>query len=93
VSFGHEVDIADAVAYFGGECVIAGNVAPAVIHLGPDRDVYRLAWEALEKGKGAPRGFILMPGCGIPANVPPYQLFMLKKAHADWLMGSALQDG
>lgn len=85
VSFGHEVDIADAVRFFGDSCVIAGNVAPAVIHLGPAREVYRLAREALEKGLKALRGFLLMPGCGVPPNVPPYHLYMLKKAHKDWL--------
>jgi len=85
VSFGHEVDIAEAVRCFGDNCIIAGNVSPAVIHLGPAREAYRLSQEALEKGKDAPCGFILMPGCGIPPNVPPYHLYMLKKAHADWL--------
>ncbi len=32
VSFGHEVDITDAVTYFGDKCIIAGNIEPAVIH-------------------------------------------------------------
>ena len=85
VSFGHEVDLLDAIAYFGNKCIIAGNIEPALIHLGPAREVYRLSQVALEKGKSAPRGFILMPGCGIPHNAPPYHLYMLKKAHTDWL--------
>ncbi len=85
VSFGHEVDLVDAVACFGDKCIVAGNVEPAVIHLGPAREVYRLSCEALEKGRKSPRGFILMPGCGIPPNVPPYHLYMLKKAHSDGL--------
>ncbi len=85
VSFGHEVDIIDAVKFFGDSSIIAGNVAPPVIHMGPADEVYRLAQEALEKGKNAPRGFILMPGCGIPPTVPPYHLYMLCKAHMDWL--------
>jgi uroporphyrinogen decarboxylase len=88
VSFGHEVDLSDAVARFGDKCIIAGNVEPAVIHLGPAREVYRLSREALEKGQKAPRGFILMPGCGIPPQVPPYHLYMLKKALTDWVKQS-----
>ncbi|MFW2369113.1 MAG: uroporphyrinogen decarboxylase family protein [Desulforhopalus sp.] len=85
VSFGHEVDLLDAIAYFGNKCIIAGNIEPALIHLGPAREVYRLSCEALEKGQNGSRGFILMPGCGIPPNTPPYNLFMLKKALADLL--------
>lgn len=95
VSFGHEVDLTDAVEHFGDDCIVAGNVEPAVIHLGPPEEIYRLCREALEKGKSAPRGFILMPGCGIPPNVPPYHLFMLKKAMVDWIeeRGLKAEDG
>ncbi len=85
VSFGHEVDLSVAVEYFGDKCIIAGNIEPAVIHMGPVSEIYRLSREALEKGKNAPRGFILMPGCGIPPNVPPYHLYILKKAVMDWI--------
>ena len=84
VSFGHEVDLDDAVELFGDSCIIAGNIEPAKIHLGPAEEVYRLSREALEKGVKAPRGFILMPGCGIPYNVPAYNLYMLLKAHRDF---------
>lgn len=84
VSFGHEVDILDAVTHFGDKCIIAGNIEPALIHLGPSREIYRLCCEALKKGQSCSRGFILMPGCGIPPNTPPYNLYMLKKAVANW---------
>jgi uroporphyrinogen decarboxylase len=84
VSFGHEVDLTDAVIRFGNHCIIAGNVEPAVIHLGPAHEVYRLSRDALEKGQKAPCGFILMPGCGVPPDAPPYHLYMLKKALTDW---------
>jgi len=85
VSFGHEVDLDDAVRSFGNRCIIAGNIEPALIHLGDPADIYRQCREAIDKGKRASRGFILMPGCGIPPNVPPYNLYMLKKAVADTL--------
>jgi uroporphyrinogen decarboxylase len=83
VSFGHEVDLTTAVKYFGDTCIVAGNVEPAVIHAGTHEQVYRLAREAIEKAKDAPRGFILMPGCGISPLTPPYNVFMLKKATND----------
>jgi uroporphyrinogen decarboxylase len=83
VSFGHEVDITTAIEYFGHSCVIAGNIEPAVIHLGEPERIYALCREALTKGRKAPRGYMLMPGCGVPPNVPAYNLFMLKKALVD----------
>ena len=85
VSFGHEVDLATAIEHFGAQCIIAGNIEPAVIHLGPPEEIYRLCRDALEKGHRAPRGFILMPGCGIPPGVPPYHLYLLTKAHRDFI--------
>ena len=85
VSFGHEVDLVTAIENFGDQCIIAGNIEPAVIHLGPPEEIYRLCREALDKAHHAPSGYILMPGCGIPPDVPPYHLFMLKKAHADFM--------
>jgi len=84
VSFGHEVDLAKAIEYFGDSCIIAGNIEPAVIQTGTHEQVYELCRQAIEKAKYAPRGFILMPGCGLPPAVPPYNLFMLKKAVNDF---------
>jgi len=87
VSFGHEVAIETAVKLFGSDCIIAGNIDPAIIHLGQQDQVLRLCMTALARGSRAPRGFILMPGCGIPPNIPPGNLLMLKKAAADFLAG------
>jgi len=42
---------------------------------------------ALAQGSQAPCGYILMPGCGIPPNVPPRNLLMLKKAASDFMEG------
>ena len=84
VSFGHEVDITTAIEHFGENCIIAGNIEPAVIHLGTPDQIYSLCREALAKGEKAPRGYILMPGCGLPSGAPPYNVFMLKKAAEDF---------
>jgi uroporphyrinogen decarboxylase len=87
LSFGHEVDIETAVKFFGDQCIIAGNIEPAVIHLGQPEEVYRLSMAALAQGRRAPRGYILMPGCGIPPNVPADNLLMLRQAVSDFLDG------
>ena len=56
VSIGHEVDIRDAVEYFGRKSVIAGNIEPAIILSGNPEEVLQLCRIALEKGKNALRG-------------------------------------
>jgi len=86
VSFGHEVAIETAVKFFGRDCIIAGNIEPAVIHMGQPEEIYRLCMAALAQGSQAPRGYILMPGCGIAPNVPSSNLFMLKKAVEDFVI-------
>ena len=85
VSFGHEVAIETAVKLFGRDCIIAGNIEPAVIHLGQPDEIYRLCMAALTQGSQSPCGYILMPGCGIPPNVPAENLLMLKKAAMDFM--------
>jgi uroporphyrinogen decarboxylase len=52
--------------------------------LGTPDQLYNLCRQALTKGIKAPRGYILMPGCGLPANVPPHNVHILKKAAEDF---------
>lgn len=68
VTFGHEVDLDRAIEYMGGACIIAGNVEPAILQNGTLSNVYAACATAIEKGKRAPLGFVLMPGC----STPPY---------------------
>ena len=84
VGFGHEVDTADAIRYFGESCIIVGNVQPIVIQNGTPQQVYELARQAIEKGKKAPRGFILGTGCELPPMSPPYNVYMMRKATEDF---------
>ncbi|MFH1639005.1 MAG: uroporphyrinogen decarboxylase family protein [Chloroflexota bacterium] len=84
VSFGQEVDLATAIELFGDICIIAGNIEPAVIQAGTPQEIYELCGQAIEKAKHAPRGYILMPGCGISPRVPPYNAYMMKKAVEDF---------
>jgi uroporphyrinogen decarboxylase len=80
ISVGHEVDLTRAIEVFGDQHIIAGNVEPQRLQLGTSQEVYDLTRQALEKGKRAPNGFILMGGCEIPVNTPPYNIFTMKKA-------------
>jgi len=84
VSVGHETDLTTAIEYFGDTSVIAGNVEPATFQVGTPQEVYELSRQCIEKAKHAPRGFILMPGCGLPPFAPPYNVFMMKKAINDF---------
>ncbi|MCD6231354.1 uroporphyrinogen decarboxylase family protein [Candidatus Aerophobetes bacterium] len=84
VSVGHQVNLTRAIEYFGNTCIIAGNVEPAIIQSGPPQKVYELCRECIGKGKYAPRGFMLMPGCEIPPMSPPYNVYMMRKAVEDF---------
>jgi uroporphyrinogen decarboxylase len=84
ISIGNEVDITTAIEYFGESCIIAGNIEPTILQTGASEDVYDLCRQAIEKGKHAPRGYILMPGCEMPVNTPSDNLYSMKKAVEDF---------
>ena len=79
-SFGSEVDLDLAVQYLGRTSIIAGNIDPQRILRGSPPEVYDLCEKAIEKGKKAPRGFMLMAGCEIPPDSPPYNVYVMRKA-------------
>ncbi len=83
-SFGHEVDLDTAIKYFGDKCIIAGNVEPVIIQTGTPQQIYELTKRCIEKGKYAPRGYILTAGCDIPPLVPPYNIYVMMKAVNDF---------
>jgi len=84
VSFGREVDIAKAVEYFGERCIIAGNIDPTEILMGTPEKIYDLSRDCIEKGKAAPRGFILSAGCEVPLYAPAENVEMMVKAAEDF---------
>lgn len=84
VSVGHEVDLTAAIKYFGDRCIIAGNIEPAAIQCESPQRVHELCKEAIEKGKNAPRGFMLMTGCSLPPKSPPYNVYIMRKAVSDF---------
>ena len=83
LSFGHEVDLNVAGKYFPKD-IIFGNIEPAVIQTGTPRKIYELSEIAIHKGKKAPGGFILGPGCGLPPTAPPVNIYAMTKAVNDF---------
>ena len=83
LSFGHEVDLESAAAYFPQD-IIYGNIEPAIIQTGPPEKIYDLCRIAIEKGKKIQSGFILGPGCGLPAMAPPVNVYAMTKAVHDF---------
>ena len=83
LSFGHEVDLATAIKWFGDKCIIAGNVEPAIIQTGSYQQVYDISKRCIEAAKYSPKGFILVAGCALPPMAPPYNVFSMKKAVED----------
>jgi uroporphyrinogen decarboxylase len=80
VSVGKEVDIDTAIKYFGDKCAIAGNIEPALLQTRTPDEIYELCRSAIAKGKHAPHGYALMPGCEVPVNTAPDNLYAMKKA-------------
>jgi len=84
VSFGHEVDITTAIKYLGDTCIIVGNVEPVVLQMGTPQQVYELSRRCIEKGKYAPKGFMLAQGCELPPKMAPYNIYAMRKAINDF---------
>jgi uroporphyrinogen decarboxylase len=83
ISVSHEVDLDKASATFP-DYVIVGNVEPAVLQLGTPEEVYEVCRVAIGKGKKHKRGFALAPGCELPPQSPPYNVWMMAKAVNDF---------
>lgn len=80
LSFGSEVDIDTANRIFGKDHVIMGNINTTEMMLKPFDEVFRTCRQAVEKGKKAPVGYIISPGCEIPPVVPPVNVYAMVKA-------------
>ena len=55
-----------------------------MLQTGTPGEIYELCRQAIEKGKRAPRGYLLMPGCEMAVNTPPDNLYAMKKAIEDF---------
>jgi uroporphyrinogen decarboxylase len=83
LSFGHEVDIDAAAKHFQRD-IIFGNINPVVLQYGSPEQIYELSRAAIAKGKRAPGGFVLAPGCDIPVMTPSGNLHAMTKAINDY---------
>ena len=83
VSVSHEVDIETAGENFPDD-IIMGSIDPAVVEAGRPGDVCEVARTCIEKGRKHPGGFILAPGCELPAGSPPDNVWMIMKAVDDF---------
>lgn len=83
ISVSHEVDIEKASATFP-DYVLAGNINPSIIQLGEPEEVYEACRVAIEKGKKHKKGFVVAPGCELPPQSPPYNVWMMAKAINDF---------
>ena len=79
-SVGSQIEIATAIEHLGDMAIIAGNVEPYLLQTAEPGQVYELCRRAIEAGKKAPHGFMLMSGCETPPNTPPYNVYMMRKA-------------
>jgi len=67
----------------GHSCIIAGNIEPALLQNSTPQEVYDICVTTIEKGRRAPLGFILMPGCSTPPYTPPDNMRAMLRAAVD----------
>lgn len=82
LSWGHEVDLDAAIHHFPRD-IIFGNIDPTALQYESADQIYERCRIALEKGKKAPAGFVLAPGCDIPLMTPPQNIDAMTRAVKD----------
>lgn len=80
ISFGHEVQLADAIEILGDRVIVAGNVEPTLLQMAPAETVWETTRAAVLAGREAPLGYVLMTGCSVPIGAVPNNLFTMLKA-------------
>ncbi len=88
VSIDHKVHIERAKDIFNGKMCLAGNVDPVHALLeGTPAQVEAASRSTLDKA-ARDGGFMLMPGCDIPPNVPEENLRAFLQAPDTWAVGA-----
>lgn len=82
LSFGHEVSLEKAGRIFPQD-IIFGNLDPNLLQIDTPQGIYDRCREIIREGSRCPGGFILAPGCGIPATAPPVNVYALTRAAQD----------
>jgi len=83
ISVSQEVDLETAMKYFPKD-IIMGNIPPSIIQAGTAEQVYEQTRVCLQKGREAPGGFMLAPGCELPAKAPPHNIWTIMRAINDF---------
>jgi len=83
ISVSQEVDLEKAIEYFPND-IIVGNIEPAILQTGTPQEVYELSRKIIEKGRKAPVGFMLAPGCELPPMSPPENMWAMMQAVSDF---------
>jgi uroporphyrinogen decarboxylase len=82
LSFGHEVDLEAAARHFPDD-IIYGNIEPALFVTERPQQIYERCRGIIRKGRNAPGGYILGPGCGLQV-ASPVNVFAMTKAVNDF---------
>jgi uroporphyrinogen decarboxylase len=83
ISMGQEIDLETAAKYFP-DCVIMGNLEPAIIQSGTPDEVYEATRVVVEKGKGISPGYIFTSGCELPPKSPLENVMAMNNAVNDF---------
>jgi uroporphyrinogen decarboxylase len=79
-SFGEEISIEKAIEVLGNKAVIIGNIDPSLLLTGRPEQIQECCRKTIEKGKMAPRGFMLSSGCEVSPQTPGYHIYLMQKA-------------
>lgn len=70
-SIDNVVDLKKCVDQVGDRMKIAGNVDPSnIMYLGSTEDVRSETLKCVKAGFESPKGYMIMPGCGLPVETP-----------------------
>jgi uroporphyrinogen decarboxylase len=83
LSFGHEVAISSAAKAFPND-IIFGNIEPNLFQVGSPNQIYETCRGIIMEGKRVSGGFIMAPGCGVPATAPPVKVYAMTRAVLDF---------
>ncbi len=69
-SIGNEMDLTKTSRAIGEAFILGGNIDTRLLHSGSFDAVVAAAKTCLQQGKAHPGGFILMPSCELPPDMP-----------------------
>lgn len=81
LSLDNKVDLLAVKKAIGAKIAIAGNVPPVdTLLLGSPTQVQEGVKQCLQKAYDSPKGFIVCPGCALPLNTPPENVYAFAQA-------------